>query len=145
MNWFKRNFSRFNASESDSADHIELGKLGEKWAAKYLRHQGYKILVRGFRSRSGEIDLVARDKDWIVFVEVKTRSSEEFGHPSEAIDKRKQRHVSKVALDYLRMLNNPPVRFRFDIVEILASDADEEPDDIRLYQNAFDLTEPFIY
>lgn len=123
----------------------ELGERGEEAAAHYLRRQGYKILVRRFRSKSGEIDIVCRHKDWLVFVEVKTRKGEQFGVPSDAVNAPKQRHISKVALDYLRLLNYPPIRFRFDIVEVVMRLEADKPDDIRLYQNAFDLSEPYIY
>lgn len=101
--------------------------------------------MRGFRSKSGEIDIVARHKDWLVFVEVKTRTSEQFGAPSEAVDDRKKRHITKVALDYLRLLDNPRIRFRFDICEVIMQDGAAGPDEIRLIQNAFDLSEPFVY
>jgi putative endonuclease len=122
-----------------------LGEIGEEIAAKYLRRQGYKILVRRFRCKRGEIDLVCRHKDWLVFVEVKTRRSELFGVPSDAVNARKQLHITKVALDYLRLLHYPRIRFRFDIVEVIMSEGAEHPEDIRLYQNAFDLSEPYIY
>ena len=132
-------------SSPRSAPHLELGERGEDWAARYLRRQGYKILVRHFRSQAGEIDIVARHRDWLVFVEVKTRETEDYGAPSEAVNKTKQRHMSKVALDYLRLLNYPQIRFRFDIVEVLWHPGHPEPADIRLIQNAFDLTEPYLY
>ena len=124
---------------------IILGERGEDHAARYLRRQGYKILVRRFKSRSGEIDIVCRHGDWLVFVEVKTRKSDRYGAPSESVNREKQRHMSKTALDYLRLLDNPRVRFRFDIVEVLLPAGAKKPDDIRLIQNAFDLSEPFVY
>src|SRR5437867_859754 len=124
---------------------MALGERGEKFAARYLRRQGYKILVRRFKSRAGEIDLVCRQKDWLVFVEVKTRKSDNYGTPSEAVTREKQKHMSKVALEYLRLLDNPQIRWRFDIVEVIMPDGARKPDDIRLIQNAFDLSEPFIY
>lgn len=122
-----------------------LGARGEKAAARYLRRRGYKILLKNFRSGKAEVDIVARQNDWLVFVEVKTRESEQFGAPSEAVDRDKQRNLSKAALDYLRMLGNPRIHFRFDIVEVIIADGSKRPDDIRLIQNAFDLSEPFIY
>ena len=137
-NLFKRNSSRL-------LPHLELGARGEKAAANHLRRRGYKILVRNFRSGKAEIDIVARHKDWLVFVEVKTRETEQFGAPSEAVNREKQRNLSKAALDYLRLLGNPRIHFRFDIVEVVMSDNAKNPDDIRLIQNAFDLSEPFIY
>jgi putative endonuclease len=122
-----------------------LGARGEKAAAKYLRRHGYKILLKNFRSGKAEVDLVARQEDWLVFVEVKTRETEQFGAPSEAVDRDKQRNLSKAALDYLRMLGNPRIHFRFDIVEVVIAHGSRKPDDVRLIQNAFDLSEPFIY
>ena len=117
-----------------------LGARGEKAAARYLRRRGYKILLKNFRSGKAEVDIVARQNDWLVFVEVKTRESEQFGAPSEAVDRDKQRNLSKAALDYLRMLGNPRIHFRFDIVEVIIADGSKRPDDIRLIQNAFDLS-----
>jgi len=122
-----------------------LGARGEKAAAKHLRRHGYKILLRNFHSRKAEVDIVARHKDWLVFVEVKTRETEQFGLPSEAVQREKQLNLSKAALDYLRMLGNPRIHFRFDIVEVVLQKGARRPDDIRIIQNAFDLSEPFIY
>jgi putative endonuclease len=124
---------------------MALGERGEEFAARYLRRQGYKILVRRFKTRAGEMDIICRHKDWLVFVEVKTRKSDDYGTPSEAVTKTKQKHMSKVALEYLRMLGNPQIHWRFDIVEVLLRDSAKKPDDIRLIQNAFDLSEPFLY
>ncbi len=137
--WFRKN-------STQSAPHLELGAIGEACAAKHLRRCGYKILVKSFRSKSGEIDLVARDGKILVFVEVKTRTSEQFGSPSYAVNDAKQRHITKVALDYLRLLGNPHIHFRFDIVEVILSEEGRRiPDKIRVFQNAFDMTKPFFY
>ena len=84
FNWFRR--PKITTAKQ------ELGARGEKAAAKYLRRHGYKVLLRGFRSRAGEIDIVARHKDWLVFVEVKTRKSEQFGVPSEAVNEETTPH-----------------------------------------------------
>src|SRR5437879_3565214 len=73
------------------------------------------------------------------------RKSEQYGSPSESVKIEKQRHASKTALDYLRLLDNPQIHWRFDIVEVILRDGARKPDDIRLIQNAFDLSEPFIY
>lgn len=124
---------------------MTLGERGEKFAARHLRRQGYKILVRRFKTRAGEIDIVCRHRDWLVFVEVKTRKSDNYGAPSEAVTREKQKHMSKVALEYLRLLGNPPIHWRFDIVEVILQENDRRPRDVRLIQNAFDLSEPFIY
>ncbi len=137
FNWFKQ--------PTNATPRQIMGARGEKAAAKYLRRQGYKVLLRNFRSGKSEIDIVCRHKDWLVFVEVKTRKSEDFGAPSEAVEREKQRNLTKGALDYLRMLGNPQIRFRFDIVEVVMPAGSKKPNDIRLIQNAFDLSEPFIY
>ena len=132
LDWFKK--------ASNLTPRQILGARGEKAAARYLRRRGYKILLKNFRSGKAEVDIVARQNDWLVFVEVKTRESEQFGAPSEAVDRDKQRNLSKAALDYLRMLGNPRIHFRFDIVEVIIADGSKRPDDIRLIQNAFDLS-----
>ena len=124
---------------------MALGERGEKFAGRYLRRRGYRILVRRFKTRAGEIDIVCRQDGWLAFVEVKTRKSDDFGAPSEAVTKEKQKHMSRVALEYLRLLDNPRIRFRFDIVEVILPDFARKPADIRLIQNAFDLSEPFVY
>lgn len=124
---------------------MTLGERGEKFAARHLRRQGYKILVRRFKTRAGEIDIICRQGNVLVFVEVKTRAHDRHGSPSEAVTLEKQKHISKVALDYLRLLNHPPIHWRFDIVEVLLRPDARRPDDIRIIQNAFDLREPFVY
>ena len=124
---------------------MALGERGEKSAAKHLRRHGYRVLVRRFKTHAGEIDIVCRHGEWLVFVEVKTRKSDDYGMPSEAVTQEKQRHMSRVALDYLRLLDHPRIRFRFDIVEVILQNGARKPADIRLIQNAFDLSEPFVY
>ena len=120
----------------------QKGLRGEFEVAHYLKEKGFKILVKRYRCRFGEIDLTARDKNTLVFVEVKTRSSSDFGAPSLAVTTQKQKHISRVALDYLRRLNHPPIAVRFDIVEVTCSDSKIEFQHI---QDAFPLSEPFIY
>lgn len=136
--WFRRETDRRTTRQI-------VGARGEKAAAQFLRRHGYKILLRNFRRGKAEVDIVARHKDWLVFVEVKTRETEEFGAPSEAVDRDKQRNLSKAALDYLRLLGNPRIHWRFDIVEVVQRAGARKPDDVRLIQNAFDLSEPYIY
>ena len=75
----------------------EIGQLGEKLAKKFLEEREYKIISQNFRARQGEIDIIAEDKDnTIVFVEVKTRSTVEFGNPAEAVNQNKKEHYSKI-------------------------------------------------
>lgn len=124
-------------------EHIRHGKLGELAARKHLKKQGMKFLAANFRSERGEIDLVFRDRECLVFVEVKTRSSEEWTRPAAAVDARKRRLLSQTALDYLRRLKNPQVQIRFDIVEVLL--ADEAVREIRHLPNTFSLSKPYRY
>jgi putative endonuclease len=128
-------------------EHLVRGELGETLAATHLRKQGYKILVRRYRpkSRRGDIDIVAREKEVLVFVEVKTRSSEEFGRPVEAVGEQKRRHLRRAALDYLRRLGSPRLYFRFDVVEVVLDNDGETARDIRLIRNVFDLGEIYRY
>jgi putative endonuclease len=127
------------------AQHLHLGARGEKLAARHLRRHGYKILYRNFRGREGgEIDLVCRDRDTLVFVEVKTRTREDFGRPLEAVRRDKQRRLSLGALAWLRLLGNPEVLFRFDVVEVVIA-PDAAPIRVELVRNAFQLAEPYIY
>jgi putative endonuclease len=135
--------NRFSPSKS-SSEHLRRGSRGEKLASRFLRRRGYKILYRNFRGRrGGEIDIVCRDGDTLVFVEVKTRSSEDFGRPIAAVDRDKQRRVSQGGLAWLRLLDNPDIFFRFDVVEVIMPD-DAKPR-LELIQNAFQLSRPYIY
>ena len=125
-------------------EHLRRGARGEKLASRFLRRRGYKVLYRNFKDRrGGEIDIVCRDGDTLVFVEVKTRRDEEFGRPVEAVDRQKQLRVSKGGLAWLRLLDNPEITFRFDVVEVLWPE-DGEPR-CELIQNAFELSQPYIY
>jgi putative endonuclease len=123
---------------------LQLGARGEKLAARHLRRHGFKILYRNFRGRrGGEIDLVCRDRDTLIFVEVKTRTREDFGRPLDAVGREKQRRISLGALAWLRLLGNPDILFRFDIVEVMI--AAGAPPKIELIRNAFQLTQPYRY
>jgi len=113
-------------------------------ACRFLRRNGYKVLHRNFRGRTGgEIDVVCRDNDTLVFVEVKTRTSEDFGRPFEAVDRAKRRRISRGSLAWLRMLDNPDILFRFDVVEVIIAD-DAKPR-LELIKNAFPLSKPYLY
>jgi len=123
----------------------EVGKLGERLAARYLsKEAGMKILYRNFRApKGGEVDLICRDSDTLVFAEVKTRTSLRYGRPAEAVNKKKQMLIVRGALEWLRQLDHPDLLFRFDIVEIVLTD--KQVPDINLIQNAFNLPEHLIY
>jgi putative endonuclease len=110
------------------AEHIERGVAGETLACRHLQRAGYKILYRNFRGRTGgELDIVCRDRDTLVFVEVKTRSSEDFGRPFETVRADQQRRISRGALAWLRMLDNPDILFRFDVVEVVMREGGKPP------------------
>ncbi len=102
-----------------------------------------KFLTANFRSAHGEIDLIFRDADCLVFVEVKTRSSEEWVRPAVAVDKRKRRLISRTAMDYLKLLGHPAIRIRFDVVEVLLADGAVR--DVRHLPNTFTLSRPYRY
>lgn len=106
------------------------GALGETRAAEFLKKQKYKIIAKNYRCRQGEIDIIARDKKTIVFVEVKARESSEFGQPSEYVTKGKTDKIKKAALFYLHENGLDDADARFDVVEILG-------DEINLIKNAF--------
>jgi putative endonuclease len=114
-----------------------LGQRGEAAAAGYLRRRGYKILARGDRFGPGELDIVALDRDTIVFVEVKTRQGHEAGHPSEAVDATKQRKLTQLAVTFLKrhgLLEHPA---RFDVIAIIWP-ADQRRPTIEHIPNAFE-------
>jgi putative endonuclease len=123
--------------------HLRHGVLGERAARRHLRKQGMKFLIANFRSPRGEIDLIFRDTDCLVFVEVKTRSNEDWGRPARAVDARKRRLLSLCALDYLTLCKRPQVKIRFDVVEVLL--ADSRVREVRHLRNTFSLTAPYIY
>ena len=95
-----------------------LGKVGEDKAAAYLKKQGYKIIARNYKNAFGEIDIIATDGEYTVFVEVKTRESDGFGAGSEAVDFRKRQKYAKIALAYLTATKKTESPCRFDVVEI---------------------------
>ena len=97
-------------AKSSKSGHLRRGVRGEKLACRFLKRNGYKILFRNFRGRSGgEIDVVCRDDDTLVFIEVKTRAREDFGRPFAAVDREKRKRISRGALAWLRMLDNPDI------------------------------------
>lgn len=124
-------------------EHLRRGELGERVAKKFLQKAGLKFLAANFRSEHGEVDLIFRDGDCLCFIEVKTRSSEEWTRPSDAVNARKKKLLSQTALDYLRRLKNPEVKFRFDIVEVLLTDGAVK--EIRHLPNTFALSKPYRY
>jgi len=134
---------RSRLAPAPKPEHLRRGALGERAAKRHLRKLGLKFLTANFRSARGEVDLVFRDEDCLVFVEVKTRSSEAWVRPAAAVNAHKRRLLSQTALDYLRLLKNPPVKIRFDIVEVLLQDG--EVREVRHLPNTFSLSAPYRY
>ena len=95
-----------------------MGRAGEREACKYLKKKGYQILETNYRAHYGEADMIAKDNGVIVFVEVKTRSGDEYGTPAQAVDKKKQEKYFKIAQEYLIKKSLQDQECRFDVVEI---------------------------
>ena len=113
-----------------------LGELGEKMAREYLKKKGYHILETNFRCREGEIDIVAQDKDYLVFVEVRTRTGSDFGTPEESLTVTKKERLVSLALAYLQTHRDLPSLFRFDVVAV-ELDQKGRVSRLELIQNAF--------
>ena len=96
----------------------EIGNYGERVASAFVRRHGYRVLTRNCQTERGEIDLVCRDGDVLVFVEVRSRSGELFGQPAESIDTRKEEAMRAAAEDYLQLLKRDDITWRFDAVEV---------------------------
>ncbi len=113
-----------------------LGKRGEDLALRFLKKKGYKIVERNYICKMGEMDIIAQEKDTLVFVEVKTRTSTAFGPPQLAVNPAKQMQLSKVALNFLKEKRLEDIKARFDVVAIVLRPSGEE---IELIKDAFDL------
>jgi len=120
----------------------EVGKLGEKAARKFLKKRGYRIRETGFRCHHGEIDIIAQRKDCLVFVEVRTRSSLDFGTPEESITQAKKKKLVASALTYTNTHQNLPPLWRIDVVAIELDDKGK-PKRIELIENAVEQDYPF--
>ena len=99
------------------SDKIETGNKGETLAAEFLRYKGYEILVRNYRHRHAEIDLIVQRKDWVLFVEAKTRSSVSFGEPEDFVDTRKMNKIFEAAEEWI-YTTNWHGHIRFDIISV---------------------------
>ena len=114
----------------------ETGSRYETLVAERLQENGYHILEQNYRCKVGEIDLIARDGEYLVFVEVKYRTTGVSGYPAEAVDARKQQTIAKCAMHFLMKQGNDDVPCRFDVVAIAGAEGQEE---ITLYKDAFTL------
>ncbi|MFH0762664.1 MAG: YraN family protein [Candidatus Omnitrophota bacterium] len=118
----------------------ELGKSGEEAAVDLLKKNGYNIIFRNYKTRLGEIDVIAYDKDTLCFIEVKTRSSDRFGLGQEAVSKPKQRQIAKAALIFIKEKNLLNRKARFDVASVLVSLGLPK---INLIKDAFELDPSF--
>jgi putative endonuclease len=117
---------------------LELGLKGEKQAEEFLKKQGYKIIERNFRLPFGQIDIIAKEKNTLCFIEVKARRNISFGLPKEAVSSTKQKKILKVALAYLKQKGFLNKKVRFDVISILY---DKDSYKIELIRNAFECDE----
>jgi putative endonuclease len=114
-----------------------LGALGEQLAKDHLKKKGYKLIEANYRCHSGEIDIVARQKDCLVFVEVRTKSSLEYGTPEESLSPTKQKHMIKSAYYYLQKHPKHPENWRIDLVAV-ELDAFDKLKRIDILENALE-------
>ena len=122
------------------SNSIEFGKQAQAEAVKFLKADGYRIIRQNYRIKLGEIDIIAQNKEFTCFVEVKARSSVKYGLPCEAVCYSKQRQISKVALSYLKENHLFDKCSRFDVVSLLRKEGYWE---INLIKNAFELDARF--
>ena len=117
-------------------ERLELGAFGEELALRTIRRMGYRPVLRNYRCALGEVDLIAKDGETLVFIEIKTRKGKGVGYAKEAVNERKRRQLSKVALAYMKSENCCDRKARFDVVAICLGKGDPE---IEVIKNAFDL------
>ena len=117
-------------------ERLDLGKFGEELALRKIKRLGYKKIVRNFRCPLGEVDIIARDGDTLVFLEIKTRKGRSIGYAKEAVNARKKRQISKVALAYMKSRDCSDLRARFDVV---ATSLARGKPEIEVIMNAFEL------
>ena len=117
-------------------DRLHVGRLGEDLALRKLKKLGYRCIARNYRCPLGEMDLIARDGETLVFVEIKTRRDKSLAYAKEAVDERKKRQLSKVALAYMKAEDCCDTKSRFDVVAI---NLDGNREQVEVIKNAFDL------
>jgi putative endonuclease len=112
------------------APHLLLGRKGERIACRYLLREGFDILARRYQGRTGELDIIAFEKGILVFLEVKTRSSRQYGNPWEYVDWQKQQILRRTAEEFIADWNLGEYAYRFDIVSVIGAE-------VELFRNAF--------
>jgi putative endonuclease len=126
-----------------AAEPLSTGEWGEECAAVFLREKGYRILGRRVRvGRRDEIDILARQGEVLVFVEVKTRRNEDFGRPMDSVDAGKRHALSRAAIRYVSRLRRVPC-FRFDVVEVIGESGGDDPV-LRHIERAFELDRRYV-
>ncbi|MCL2647305.1 MAG: YraN family protein [Phycisphaerales bacterium] len=128
--WWRRVTERFRGGPK------ELGTLGEAFAAKYLKKQGMKIVARNRHFRRGEIDLIAIDGEWLVFVEVRTRASEAFMRPEDSLRHHKRQVVARTVRQLTRRYGTAGLTPRIDIVAIVWPNGAKKPSEVRHHRGA---------
>jgi putative endonuclease len=119
-----------------TSKRLELGKFGEVLALKKIKLLGYKNIIRNYRCPLGEVDLIAKDGDTLAFIEIKTRKGKSIGYAKEAVNAKKRRQLSKVALAYMKSNDCWGVKARFDVVAI---SIERDKPQIEVIKNAFEL------
>lgn len=117
-------------------ERLELGKFGEDLAFKKIKHLGYKNIIRNYRCPLGEVDLIAKDGNTLAFIEIKTRKGKSIGYAKEAVNAKKRRQLSKVALTYLKSNDCYGAKARFDVIAI---SIERDKPQIEVIKNAFDI------
>ncbi len=117
-------------------ERIALGQLGEDLAFKEVKRLGYKEIERNYRCPLGEVDLIAKDGDTLVFIEIKTRKGRSLAYAKEAVNDRKKRQISRVALTYMKNRKCFGAKARFDVVAVSLSGGKPE---LEVIKNAFEL------
>lgn len=126
---------KIKPAQSPKRHNVDLGRRGEDAAVRFLDRRGYDILERNWTCVAGEADIIARDDDTLVFVEVKTRSSIEKGLPSEAVDKAKRQRYERIAAHFLQNYEVTDVIVRFDVISLVTVSPDRAL--VRHHINAF--------
>ncbi|MBN2420081.1 MAG: YraN family protein [Deltaproteobacteria bacterium] len=117
-------------------ERLDLGKAGEDFALKKIKKLGYKCIERNYRCALGEIDIIAKHADYLVFIEIKTRKGRDTGYAKEAVTYRKMRQISKTALNYMKEKGCYDTKSRFDVIAVSIN---QGKPDIEVIQNAFEL------
>ena len=117
--------------------HLLLGDRGERLAVRFLKKQGFRIVAKQYRSQFGEADIIALDGRQVVFVEVKTRRSADTGQPYEAVDRKKQQKLTKIALAWLKKHRRLDQSARFDVISIVWPTDSRKPE-LQHFRNAFE-------